>query len=371
MEKNKINIVNIVGARPNFIKISPLMHEMLKSDKIQPSLLHTGQHYDYTMSESFFKELSIPEPDVYLGVGSNTHAKQVATIMEKFDDYCDDYSPDMALVVGDVNSTMACSIVAVKRNIKVIHVEAGIRSWDRNMPEEINRMVTDSIADILMPPSIDAVRNLKKEGHADSAIHMVGNIMIDTLIMQQKNIQKSNILQKLNIKEKQYALTTLHRPSNVDQISDLTQIIEAIEHIQHTIKIVFPIHPRTKKMLDKFNLLTKIATFKNLILTEPLGYYDFGKLVKDSKFVMTDSGGIQEETTVYQTPCITLRANTERPITISQGTSELAASNKEVIISYAEKIMNNQWKKGSIPDLWDGKTSGRIVKVLEDYYHKK
>jgi len=367
MKKNKIKIVNIVGARPNFVKISPLMHEMLKSDKISPLLLHTGQHYDYEMSESFFNELSIPKPDVYLGVGSNTHAKQVAAIMQKFDDFCETYAPDMVLVVGDVNSTMACSLVAVKRNIKVVHVEAGIRSRDRSMPEEINRMVTDSIADILMPPSQDAVENLKNEGHPDSSIFMVGNIMIDTLIQQQENIQNSTILDRLKIQEKEYALVTLHRPSNVDQISDLTQIIDAIGQIQEKIRVVFPVHPRTKKMFETFNLVAKIESFINLILTDPLGYHDFGKLVNKSAFVMTDSGGIQEETTVYQIPCITLRANTERPITITLGTSELAASNSKVIIAYAEKILNNDWKKGSIPDLWDGKTAERIVRILENY----
>jgi UDP-N-acetylglucosamine 2-epimerase (non-hydrolysing) len=363
----KIRIVNIVGARPNFVKIAPIMHAMLQSEKIEPILLHTGQHYDYEMSESFFKELSIPEPDVYLEVGANTHAKQVGTIMEKFDDFLDTTHIDMVLVVGDVNSTMACTIVAAKRGIKVIHVEAGIRSWDRTMPEEINRMVTDSIADILMPPSTDAVQNLIKEGHPYESIHMVGNIMIDTLIAQQDSIQKSKILDKLNIERKQYALITLHRPSNVDQISDLSQIIDAIEEIQKKIKVVFPIHPRTKKMLEKFNLTSKIESFDKLILTNPLGYHDFGKLVRESRFVMTDSEGIQEETTVYQIPCITLRANTERPITITQGTSELAASQKDVIIKFAQQILNGDWKKGSIPELWDGKTAGRIVETLENF----
>jgi UDP-N-acetylglucosamine 2-epimerase (non-hydrolysing) len=367
LNMKKIKIVNIVGARPNFVKIAPLMHAMQKSDIIEPILLHTGQHYDYEMSESFFKELSIPEPDVYLGVGSNSHAKQVATIMEKFDDFLDANPVDMVLVVGDVNSTMACSIVAAKRDIKVVHVEAGIRSWDRSMPEEINRMVTDSIADILMPPSVDAVVNLKKEGHPDTNIFLVGNIMIDTLITQQENIDRSDILEKLNITSREYALVTLHRPSNVDQKSDLNQIIDAIAQIQNDITVVFPVHPRTQKMMDKFELTEKISKLKNVLLTNPLGYHDFGKLVRESRFVMTDSGGIQEETTVYQIPCITLRANTERPITITQGTSELAASRKDVIVKFARQILNGKWKKGSIPDWWDGKTAGRIVEVLENY----
>lgn len=361
----KIKIVNVVGARPNFIKIAPLIHEMKNSNLIEPILLHTGQHYDYEMSDSFFKELSIPAPDIHLNVGSDTHAKQVASIMSKFDDYLDTDKPDYVLVVGDVNSTMACSIVAVKREIKVVHVEAGIRSWDKTMPEEINRMVTDSISDILMPPSIDAVENLEKEGHDPSKIHLVGNIMIDTLMSQQENIGKSDVLNQLKIKPKHYALITLHRPSNVDALNKLIQIIEALEAIQKKIKIIFPIHPRTKKMLQKFGLSNRVNNMKNLTLTKPFGYHDFGRLLKDSLFVMTDSGGIQEETTVYQIPCITLRPNTERPITIQQGTSELASSGAEIIVQYSENILNGEWKKGKIPLFWDGKTSKRIIKVIE------
>lgn len=360
-----MKVVNIVGARPNFVKIAPLMKAMANSSIIDPILLHTGQHYDYNMSESFFQELQIPEPDVYLNVGSDTHGKQVATIMKKFDEFCEVHHPDLVVVVGDVNSTMACSLVAVKRHIKVAHIEAGIRSYDRSMPEEVNRIVTDSVADLLLPPSKDAMEILLKEGHSSDQIHLVGNIMIDTLLNNQQKILNSRILQTLNIHPGEFALVTLHRPSNVDNIKNLENISEALEEIQHRIKIIFPVHPRTKKKIEEFGLIDRISQSENIILTDPLGYFDFGKLVYDAKFVMTDSGGIQEETTVYQIPCITIRENTERPVTIWEGTNELAGSDKKKIIDFAFNILDGKWKKGSIPELWDGKTAERIVKVFE------
>jgi len=360
----EMKVVNIVGARPNFVKISPLIQAMHKSSFIKPVLLHTGQHYDYNMSENFFNELGIPKPDIYLGVGSASHGKQVAMIMKKFDEYCEEHNPDLVLVVGDVNSTMACSIVAVKRHIKVAHVEAGIRSLDRSMPEEINRIVTDSVSDILMPPTKDAIENLRNEGHSNDKIFLVGNIMIDTLLRQQHKIQKSKILSQFDLRTKEYALLTLHRPSNVDDIIELTNIIDAIENIQQKIKIVFPVHPRTRGKIEEFELSERIDEMKNFIMTDPLGYADFGKLVYDSRFVLTDSGGIQEETTVYNIPCITLRKNTERPVTVWEGTNELAGSNTDLILEFADKILDNNWKSGKVPELWDGKTSERIVDVL-------
>ncbi len=247
-----MKVVNVVGARPNFVKIAPLMQAMTRSNNLEPVLLHTGQHYDYNMSESFFRELEIPEPDVYLNVGSDTHGRQVAKIMKEFDEFCEEHNPDLVVVVGDVNSTMACSLVAVKRHIKVAHIEAGIRSFDRNMPEEVNRIVTDSVADLLLPPSSDAVENLLKEGHNEDQIHLVGNIMIDTLLKNQQKILRSDILRTLNIKSGEFALLTLHRPSNVDDVRSLGNIIEALEVIQNRIKIVFPVHPRTKKRIEEF-----------------------------------------------------------------------------------------------------------------------
>jgi len=360
-----MKIINIVGARPNFIKIAPIMHRMKKSAVIEPLLLHTGQHYDIEMSKRFFQELNIPAPDISLEVGSDSHAKQVARIMERFEVVCDRQKPDAILVVGDVNSTMACSLVAAKKEIRIIHVEAGIRSYDRRMPEEINRLVTDSITDILMPPSKDAVDNLLKEGHDPKKIHLVGNIMIDTLKESQPKIRASEILHTFGIEKNAYALVTLHRPSNVDHPEDFLRILHAFAEIQKWIPLVFSVHPRTRKMMDEPQISKIIGDMPNLILCEPLGYFDFGRLVSDAKFVLTDSGGIQEETTVYGIPCITLRENTERPITIREGTNELAGSDTAKIVDYASRIMGGKWKTGRIPELWDGCTAERIVSCLE------
>lgn len=362
-----MKIINIVGARPNFIKIAPIMRQMRQSSVIEPILLHTGQHYDIEMSKRFFEELSIPAPDISLEVGSDTHAKQVARIMERFDDVCDQQKPDGILVVGDVNSTMACSLVAAKKGIKIIHVEAGIRSFDREMPEEINRMVTDAITDLLLPPSRDAVENLLHEGHPESKIHLVGNIMIDTLLDSQASIMKSGILNILGLEERKYALVTLHRPSNVDTISDFKRILLALSRIQEYMPVVFPVHPRTRKILETPELKSITDKMPGLILCEPLGYFDFGRLVAGCRMVITDSGGIQEESTVYGIPCITIRENTERPITLTEGTNELAGTDTAKIIGFAEKIIEGKWKTGKIPELWDGHTAERIITCIEKY----
>lgn len=361
-----VKILIIAGARPNFMKIAPIMHAMRKSSKLEPILVHTGQHYDVKMSDTFFDELNIPRPDISLEVGSDTHARQVAKIMERFEPVCDEQKPQAILVVGDVNSTMACSIVAAKKEIKIIHVEAGIRSRDRSMPEEINRMVTDAITDILMPPSRDAVENLLAEGHAPEKIHLVGNIMIDTLLESRDLINKSEILKTLNLQTGNFVSLTLHRPSNVDNMDNFRKILTALEIIQQELPIVFPIHPRTRKMISEFGLGDYVASMKNLILTDPLGYFDFGKLISASRFVLTDSGGIQEETTVYGIPCITLRENTERPVTVWEGTNELAGCDTETIIALARRILDGNWKKGRIPELWDGAAAGRIIRILEE-----
>jgi UDP-N-acetylglucosamine 2-epimerase (non-hydrolysing) len=361
-----LKIINIVGTRPNFMKIAPIMHCMKFSSSIEPILLHTGQHYDAQMSDTFFEELKIPRPDISLNIGSFSHAKQVAHIMEKFDTVCDEVKPDAILVVGDVNSTMACTLVAAKKGIKTIHVEAGIRSRDRTMPEEINRLVTDSIADLLLPPSQDAVDNLLAEGHSPESIQLVGNIMIDTLMMHQPGIQASAILDKFNLKEKEFVTLTIHRPSNVDDPITFKRILDALFIIQTKIRIIFPVHPRTRKMISDLGLESYITSMTNLTLCDPLGYYDFGKLISASKFVLTDSGGIQEETTVYGIPCITLRENTERPITITEGTNELAGSDTKKIVDFSLQILDGNWKKGIIPQLWDGKTAERIVGFIEN-----
>ncbi len=360
-----MKIINIVGARPNFIKIAPIMRQMRKSSIIEPILLHTGQHYDIEMSKRFFQELNIPSPDISLEVGSDSHAKQVARIMERFDDVCDSQKPDGILVVGDVNSTMACSLVAAKKGIKIIHIEAGIRSFDREMPEEINRMVTDAITDLLLPPSRDAVDNLLKEGHPASKIHLVGNIMIDTLMDSQAQIMKSEILRQLGIEDRNYALVTLHRPSNVDNISDFKRILLALSKIQERLPIVFPVHPRTRKILDDPELKAITGNMPRLVLCDPLGYFDFGRLVSGCRMVITDSGGIQEESTVYGIPCITIRENTERPITLWEGTNELAGTDTAKIIIFANQILDGKWKTGKIPELWDGHTAERIIRCIE------
>lgn len=360
-----MKIVNIVGARPNFIKIAPLLSEMKKVNSFETVLLHTGQHYDYAMSERFFKELEIPEPDFHLNVGSSSHGKQVANIMRHFDDYCENENPDLVMVVGDVNSTVACSLVAAKRGIKVGHVEAGIRSRDRRMPEEINRIITDSVTDFFFPPTEEAVANLLKEGHDSSNIHLVGNIMIDTLRQQQDAIDASDIIEKSGLKANEYALLTLHRPSNVDNAENLKEIVDALLAIQSKIKIVFPVHPRTKKQLIKFGLYDMLEDHPGILILNPLGYHAFGKLVKNARFVLTDSGGIQEETTIYKIPCLTLRENTERMVTVDIGTNELLGSNGNKIIECSNKILNGDWKKGDIPQLWDGKTASRIVGFLQ------
>jgi UDP-N-acetylglucosamine 2-epimerase (non-hydrolysing) len=360
-----VKIINIVGARPNFMKIAPVMDAMGKSKVIKPLLLHTGQHYDEKMSSLFFEELKIPKPDIYLGVGSGTHAKQVAHIMEKFDDVCEEEKPDAILVVGDVNSTMACSLVASKLGIKIIHLEAGLRSFDRRMPEEINRLVTDSIADLLLTPSEDGSQNLLNEGISADKIQLVGNIMIDTLFRFLPVIEKSSIIDQLHLTPQQYLLVTLHRPSNVDQKENLKEILTTFREIQKKIKIVFPVHPRTMKNINEFGFSELINEMKNLIITEPFGYLDFQRLMTQSKAVITDSGGVQEETTALKIPCITIRENTERPVTVTEGSNVLIGSDMGQLVLMIEKVLANKWKKSTIPEQWDGKTADRVVKIIE------
>lgn len=361
-----MKIILVVGTRPNLMKVAPLMRALAEVRDIEQILVHTGQHYDKVLSSDFFEELGIPKPDIALNIGSDTHARQVAQIMMKFEEVCDAQNPHLVIVLGDVNSTLACSVVAAQKGIKLLHVEAGIRSGDRSMPEEINRLVCDSIADYLLPPTQDAVDNLLREGHHNRQIELVGNIMIDTLKHFQAEIQASTVLEQLGVEPGRYACLTLHRPSNVDHEVHFKQILIALKHIQEKCKLIFPIHPRTQKMIDKFGLESEFDQMPNLIRTLPLGYFDFGKLLSNAQFVLTDSGGIQEETTVYGVPCITLRENTERPITVTEGSNVLAGGDPEKIICFAEEILNGQWKKSTIPDLWDGKTAQRIVQFIEN-----
>lgn len=363
---HKLRIMNVVGARPNFIKIAPLMNEYKKYTKIQPLLVHTGQHYDYEMSEVFFQNLKIPSPDIYLNVGNGSHASQTAKIMTAFEKVVIKEQPDLIVVVGDVNSTLACSLVASKLNIKIAHVEAGLRSFDREMPEEINRIVTDSLSDYLFVSEGSGLKNLKKEGINSNKVHFVGNIMIDTLIGNMNIIDQSDILKELNLIKNEYSVLTLHRPSNVDSKEPLLEVLDILNAISEKIKIVYPIHPRPKKMIKVYNLLNKFERLKNLIFIEPLGYIDFIRLVKNSHFVLTDSGGIQEETTILKVPCLTMRENTERPVTIEKGTNYLVGRDKNKIIKCINKFMKGKSKSEVTPEMWDGSTAKRIVKILEE-----
>jgi UDP-N-acetylglucosamine 2-epimerase (non-hydrolysing) len=359
-----MKIINVVGARPNFMKIAPIMKAMGENGHFKPLLLHTGQHYDYEMSKVFFDEFKIVEPEIHLGVGSGTHAEQTGKIMIEFEKVLLQENPELILLVGDVNSTLACALASSKLSIPFAHVEAGLRCFDRTLPEEINRVVTDSLAEYLFTPTKSACDNLAQEGISDDKIHFVGNIMIDTLFSHLEKANNSGILDKLNLKKKNYAVLTLHRPENVDSKDNLLRILPSIDKLQKKIPIVYPVHRRTKQRLEEFDLERQFTTMKNLRFIDPLGYSDFIKLEVDSIFVMTDSGGIQEETTVLKIPCLTLRKTTERPETVSTGTNILVGSDPERIISESLSILDGKVKSGNIPEYWDGKTGARIINIL-------
>ncbi|MCK4654511.1 MAG: UDP-N-acetylglucosamine 2-epimerase (non-hydrolyzing) [Candidatus Cloacimonetes bacterium] len=357
----------IVGARPNFMKIAPLYKEFQKyPDKFDIKLIHTGQHYDERMSKFFFDDLQMPVPDEYLEVGSGTHGQQTAKIMERYEEVLLNDKPELVIVAGDVNSTAACAIDAVKLHIPVGHLEAGLRSYNRAMPEEINRILTDSISDYLLTPSPDADENLLDEGIAKNKIYFVGNIMIDSLIQYKEKAEKSRILEKYDLYPSEFVLITLHRPSNVDKEKGLLTILNAFEKISKSIKLVFPIHPRTNKQIKVFGLEEKVKKMKNLLLTPPVGYYDFLKLQMEARFILTDSGGIQEESTFFGVPCLTLRPQTERPITITEGTNKLVKLETEDIIKEAKNILKGNIQKGKIPKYWDGHTAERIVEIFKN-----
>jgi UDP-N-acetylglucosamine 2-epimerase (non-hydrolysing) len=359
----KKKIMLVAGARPNFMKIAPLYRELRRrSDMFEPVLVHTGQHYDVNMSDVFFRDLEIPEPDVFLGVGSGTHAEQTAAVMVSFEKTCLEQRPDMVVVVGDVNSTMACAITAVKLGIPVAHVEAGLRSCDRSMPEEINRLVTDSISDLLLTPSPDGDENLLQEGCSPDKIHRVGNIMIDSLTFILPKVRMTDVCSRIGVKPNEYGLITLHRPANVDTRESLEKIVDIVIRASAELNVVFPMHPRTSGRLETFGLMPLLRSSARIILLEPLGYTEFMNLLVNARLVLTDSGGIQEETTYLGIPCLTLRPNTERPVTITEGTNELTTF--DTVNSAIEKVCRGQWKKGTVPDLWDGMTAKRIVDVL-------
>jgi len=361
-----MKIVNVVGARPNFMKIAPLMAQYTKYNQIEPFLVHTGQHYDEEMSSSFFSQLEIPEPDINLEIGSASHAVQTAEIMKAFEQVVLEHKPDVVLVVGDVNSTVACGLVAVKLGVKLAHVEAGLRSFDRSMPEEINRVLTDSISDILFCTEQSGVDNLIREGIPGEKMFLVGNVMIDTLLKNKAKAETSNILNQLNLDGNDFAVLTLHRPANVDDPLIFGRILDALEVIQNDMPIIFPVHPRTKKNLVSSSLGERMEIQPNLQFIDALGYLDFLKLMSSAKIVLTDSGGIQEETTILDIPCLTLRENTERPVTVEIGSNQIVGTDTSRIISAYRQAVNGGWRKPQMPPLWDGRASERIVKILLD-----
>ena len=369
-----IRVLCVVGARPNFMKIAPIMrHFNEPGSGITARLLHTGQHYDTGMKAAFFLQLGIPEPDVDLGVGSGSHSQQTAQIMLRFEPELDDWRPDAVLVVGDVNSTIACALVAVKKGIPVIHVEAGLRSYDREMPEEINRILTDQISELLFTTERAAESNLAKEGISGDRIHFVGNVMIDTLMLnREKAIPASQTLAKLERAdlfqdEKGYALVTMHRPSNVDRPEVLERLLVTLAKVSRTLPIVFPLHPRTRARIEEFGLQSQLDSGR-IATVPPLGYLEILGIMDKARVVLTDSGGIQEETTALGVPCITLRENTERPITVTEGTNTIVGSDSDRIIDCFNDVMATGGKSGRIPELWDGKSAIRISESIREWY---
>jgi UDP-N-acetylglucosamine 2-epimerase (non-hydrolysing) len=363
-----MKIINVVGARPNFMKMAPIIEAMDRfPDRINHLLVHTGQHYDRRMSKSFFEDLGMPRPNIDLGVGSGSHAEQTGRVMVEFERVCLREKPDLVIVVGDVNSTMACTITAKKLGIKVAHIEAGLRSRDMGMPEEINRLCTDVLCDYLFTTDRMADENLGREGVAPEKIHFVGNVMIDSLLKHREIAAELGLLEDLGLAPGGYATMTLHRPSNVDDRDTLREVLEALSVIAGEIPIVFPIHPRTRKMAREFGLdgfFNEAKDIEGIWITEPMGYLEFLHLNMNARMVLTDSGGLQEETTVLGVPCITLRHNTERPITTTEGTNRIVGNSRQAILNAAREVLNGEGPAGKIPEKWDGRAAERIVEVI-------
>lgn len=360
-----MKIINVVGARPNFMKIAPIVSAMNRDPLLISHLLvHTGQHYDEKMSKSFFDDLGLNKPDIDLGVGSGTHAEQTGRVMIEFEKVCLQHRPDLVVVVGDVNSTMACAITAKKLGIAVAHIEAGLRSFDMTMPEEINRLCTDVICDLLFTTDHFANENLSREGVPAEKVHFVGNVMIDTLLKHRELAARLDLLPRYGLKSGQYATMTLHRPSNVDNPATLAGIMKAIVELSRKIPVIFPVHPRTRRLLESF---ASTSSDTRILLTEPLGYLEFLHLNMHARMVLTDSGGLQEETTVLGVPCLTMRPNTERPITCEMGTNIMVGNNPQNILREAEKILSGKRMSGRIPEKWDGKAAERIVDVILEW----
>lgn len=360
-----MKIISIVGARPNFMKVAPLHRAFKQNNSIQSKIIHTGQHFDRAMSTIFFEELELPEPDYFLGVGSGTHSIITAKIMTAIEPILQSELPDLVIVVGDVTSTLACALVANRNGIPVAHVEAGLRSFDRSMPEEINRLLTDQISDLLFTTERQATDHLMKENISPDKIHFVGNCMIDSLHYYQKKTSDQSILKQFNLLPASYVIMTMHRPSNVDTLEGLQKLIHLLSVICTMRTVLLPLHPRTKDRLNHFGLLDTLTQIPNLIITEPLGYIEFITLIRYSQLILTDSGGVQEETTYLGVPCLTFRKSTERPITVDVGTNILLDDlNPEVAIHHVREILDGHIKQGQIPELWDGQAAFRIRNIL-------
>jgi UDP-N-acetylglucosamine 2-epimerase (non-hydrolysing) len=353
-----VKILHVVGARPNFMKVAPILARLRKRGGVRQILVHTGQHYDSKMSDVFFQDLGMPDPDVHLGVGSGSHAQQTAKVMVEIEPVLLREKPDVVVVAGDVNSTVAVALVAAKMGLAIAHVEAGLRSRDWSMPEEINRVLTDRLSDLLFTPSRDGDENLRQEGIEPSRVHFVGNVMIDSLKAALPRARESRIHDRLEVSRQGYALATLHRPANVDEPAALSRLLSALAEVAAQIPVVFPIHPRTRSRLP--------AGFeaKGIKLVEPLGYLDFLALTADARLVMTDSGGIQEETTALGVPCLTLRENTERPVTVDVGTNQLVGTDPAKAVAAAREVLAGRARQGSLPELWDGRAAERVADVL-------
>lgn len=373
-----MKIISVVGARPNFMKVAPIHRAIQKHNEFNKStnhpeinhlICHTGQHYDEKMSKIFFEDLELPEPDFYLGVGSGTHAEQTGKVMMEFEKVLLQEKPDYVLVVGDVNSTIACTLTAAKLHIKTIHVEAGLRSGDRKMPEEVNRVLTDSISDLLFVTEKSGMENLKKEGIPEDKVYFVGNVMIDSVAYYLSKAEQSNILNDLSLEAGKYILVTLHRPSNVDEPKQLKKLIEMLNRLSERRKVIFPVHPRTKNNLANQSFNQPIN--QSVQLCDPIGYIDFLALTKNAELILTDSGGIQEESTYLGVQCITLRNSTERPVTVDVGTNQLLGNNLTAAEKTANEVLNGKIKLGSIPELWDGKAAERIVSAIIDRFGRE
>ncbi len=359
-----LKIIAVCGARPNFMKVAPLIDAFRKTGRIETVLVHTGQHYDERMSRLFFDDLGLPAPDINLEVGSASHALQTAEIMRRFEPVVIEHKPDWVVVVGDVNSTFACALVACKLGVRVAHVEAGLRSFERTMPEEINRLLTDAISDLLLVSEPSGAQNLCREGVADGKVHFVGNVMIDTLLRNRERAERSEVLGEFKLEPGRYGVVTLHRPANVDSGETFASILDAFEVITREMPLIFPIHPRSRRRLEELRLAGRVAAMPGLRTPEPLGYLDFLKLLADAALVLTDSGGIQEETTILRVPCLTLRPSTERPVTISEGTNRLVRPESEAIIRAYREARAHPVGKQAPPRFWDGRAAERIAQIF-------